>query len=1066
MRSIIDVFVDRPIFASMIILLMVVVGGAAYTGLGVDRLPSVDLPTINVRTSLPGASPEEVEAQVSEVIEEVVNTIDGIEELRSISGPGTSFVLATFRLDRDIEAAAQDVRDKVATVLRRLPSGIDPPIVSKFDNDSSPVLTMALAGEGRTLRELSEIADKTIKPVLERSKGVGEVQIVGQAERTVNVFVDADRLAALGLPITAVRDGIARANSEVPGGNLTGALREQTLRTMGRLETAQDFADVIIAERGGAPIRVRDIGRVEDGTAEQRSVARLDGVPSVSLEVRRQSGANSIEVIEAVKVNVERARELLPPGVTLTIIRDQSAYIYAALNEINVHLVLGSILACLVVFMFTRSWRSVVIAGVAIPASVISTFAAMYVLDFTLNSVTMLALVLMVGIVIDDAIVVLENIFRFVEEKGMTPMEAARAGTKEIALAVLATTLSLAVIFVPVSFMSSVTGRFLFQFGITAAVAVMVSLVVSFVLTPTLSARMLRGKAHARGGGASRAGFYRYIDKGYEWMLRGTMRFRWAAAGVAVAVIAAGVPLYMATPKSFLPDGADEAEFEIRVETPQGTNFVAVNELMQQLEADLIAMPEVRTVLATAGGGFIGGVNQGSVYLRIAPHAERVFGFGRLWRGLMRGEPLEAFRGNYTQNDVMTKIRRTLGPRYRAMGVTLQVRGFSGFNLGGGNFDIDFSISGPDLEQLAAITEELARRGEKLGTIVGLDTTLELDKPEVRVRLDRDRASDLGVSASDIGTTLRLMVGGDEEITRFRDPLTNEDYDVRLRLEQGDRSRVEQVPALLLAAGDGRLIELQNVASVEETVAPSRVDRLDRSRDARVRGTLAPGAALADATSGLLREVNDMGLPAGYAVTVRGAGREFARTSGEFAFAFALSVLFMYMILASQYESLTDPVVILLSLPLSVPFALLSLWLTGTSLNLYSALGLLVLFGVVKKNAILQIDHMKHLQRQGMPRAQAIIEGNRDRLRPILMTTLTLVAGMLPLWMGTGPGAEERRAVAVVVIGGQSLALLITLLITPVAYSIVDDLAKWIALRRKVRTASGGRSSPSTAVGM
>ena len=1059
MRGLVDVFIDRPIFASMVILLMVVVGAAAYTGLGVDRLPSVDLPTVTVRTTLPGASPEEVETQVSEVIEEVVNTIDGIEELRSVSGPGTSFVLATFRLDRDIDAAAQDVRDKVATVLRRLPTGIDPPIVSKFDSDSSPVLTMALAGNGRTLRELTEIADKTVKPVLERSKGVGEVQIVGQAQRTVNIFVDADRLSALGLPIAAVRDGVARANSEVPGGNLTGESREQTLRTMGRLERADEFSKVIIAEPGGVPVRLEDIARVEDGAAEQRSVARLNGVPSVSLEVRRQSGANSIEVIEAVKVNIDRARELLPPGVTLTVIRDQSGYIYAALNEINLHLVGGSVLACLVVFAFTRSWRSTVIAGVAIPASVVATFAAMYVLGFTLNSVTMLALVLMVGIVIDDAIVVLENIFRFVEEKGMSPMEAARAGTKEIALAVLATTLSLAVIFVPVSFMSSVTGRFLYQFGITAAVAVMVSLVVSFVLTPTLAARMLRKeKAVVAGGGGaegSRAGFYGYIDRGYEWMLRLTMKYRWAAAVLAMGLMATGIPLYMNTPKSYLPDGVDEGEFEIRVETPQGSNFVSVNDVITQLEADLLAMPQIRTVLATAGGGFIGGVNQGSAYIRIAPHEERVFSFSRLFSGLMQGEPLAAFKDNFTQSDVMTQIRRTLGPKYRAMGVSLQVRGFSSFNLGGGNFDIDFSVSGPELETLAQITAELADRGEKLGTIVGLDTTLELDKPEVRVTLDRDRASDLGVSANDVGTALRLMVGGDEEITRFRDPQTNEDYDVRLRLEGRYRARVDQIPTLLLATSSGRLIELQNIAKVEETIAPSRVDRLDRARDARVRGTLAPGAALADATGGLLKIAEEMNLPAGYNVTVRGAGREFSRTSGEFAFAFALSVLFMYMILASQYESLTDPVVILLSLPLSVPFALLSLWLTGTSLNLYSALGLLVLFGVVKKNAILQIDHTKQLRERGMDRLQAIVLGNRDRLRPILMTTLTLVAGMLPLWLGTGPGAEERRAVAVVVIGGQSLALLITLLITPVAYSIVDDVATWLRGRKGAVSSHG-----------
>jgi hydrophobic/amphiphilic exporter-1 (mainly G- bacteria), HAE1 family len=1046
MSTFIFTFIRRPIFASMIILALVVVGAAAYNGLGVDRLPSVDLPTVNVRTSLPGAAPQEVETTVSEIIEEAVNTVNGIDELRSISGPGSSNVIATFRLDVDIETAAQDVRDKVAGVLRRLPENIDPPTVSKFDNDSSPVMTLALSGD-LSLRELSEIADKTVKPILERGKGVGEVAIVGQAQRTINLFVDSDKIAALKLPITAVRDAVVRENSEVPGGNLTEANRESSLRTLGRLANASEFAEVVIASPNGNPIRVKDVARVEDATAEQRSVARLNGKPSVSLEIRRQSGANSIEVIEAVKENLARVEGVLPPGVKMEIIRDQSRYIYAALHEINLHLVLGSCLACLVVFAFTRSWRSVVIAGVAIPASVISTFAMMWALDFTLNSVTMLALVLMVGIVIDDAIVVLENIFRYVEEKKMPPMQAAYEGTKEIATAVLATTLSLAVIFIPVSFMSSITGRFLYQFGITAAVAVMVSLLVSLVLTPTLSGRMLAGEKHSQHGGkdgGSRGGFYGLIDKTYVLLLKGTMRVRYLAAVVGVLIVASAVPLFRATPLSYMPDNVDEGEFELRIEGPQAANFRAMDEVMKQIEADLQKMSEIRTMLSTAGGGYIGGVNQGNVYIRMAPHEERYASLSRILKGVFTLDPKSAFAGNYTQSDVMRKIGNLTRNRYP--GVTVQVRPFASFNLGGGNFDIDFSISGPDLEQLAKYTNELKNRGANIPGIRNLDTTLRLDKPELQVSIDRQRSADLGVSANDIGTALRLMVGGDEEITRYLDPTTNENYDVRLRLDEQFRNRNAQVPNLYLNGKGDTLVAVENLATVVESTAPSRVDRLDRSRDARVRGTLGEGGALAEVTEKLKAEADAMQMAPGYVLSVRGAGREFERTSKEFVFAFGLSVVFMYMILASQYENLVHPLAILLSLPLSVPFALLSLWLTGTSLNLYSALGLLVLFGVVKKNAILQIDHMNQLRRPhdgkpGMERHEAIIQGNRDRLRPILMTTLTLVAGMLPLWVGIGPGAEERRAVAVVVIGGQSLALLITLLMTPVAYSILDDLA-------------------------
>src|SRR5215216_4862568 len=513
MQKLAEICIKRPVFAAMIILALVVVGAASYFRLGVDRFPSVDLPTVSVRTTLPGASPEEVESEVSQKIEEVVNTVEGVHELRSVSGQGTSFVAATFNLNRDIDVAAQDVRDRVATVVRDLPRDVDPPVVGKFNNDSSPVLTVALSAD-RPVRELTEIADKTVKPLVERSTGVGEVEVVGGLGRAINVWVDPDRLAAYQLPITAVRNAIVRQNADAPGGNVTLGSKEQTLRTMGRVADPKTFGDLVITNINSVPVRVSDIGWAEDGTKEQRSLARLNGVPTVTLQIRRQSGANTIEVIEGVKQALARIAPQLPADVKMEVIRDQSRYIYAALHEIDLHLILGSILACLVVLLFVRSWRSTIIAGIAIPASVVSTFGMMRALDFTLNSVTMLALVLMVGIVIDDAIVVLENIFRFVEEKKMGPMDAAREATREIGLAVLSTTLSLVVIFVPVSFMSSISGRFLYQFGITAAVAVMVSLLVSFTLTPMMSARLLK-KGEEQDHGASRRGFYRLIDLAY-----------------------------------------------------------------------------------------------------------------------------------------------------------------------------------------------------------------------------------------------------------------------------------------------------------------------------------------------------------------------------------------------------------------------------------------------------------------------------------------------------------------------------------------------------------------------
>jgi HAE1 family hydrophobic/amphiphilic exporter-1 len=1032
-----EVCIRRPVFASMLILALIVVGAAGYSRLGVDRLPSVDLPTVNVRTVLPGAAPEEVETEISQRIEEAVNTVEGIEELRSISGQGSSIVIATFRLERNIDAAAQDVRDRVQTVIRQLPEDAEPPIVSKFDNDSSPVITIALSG-ALSIRELTEVADKTVKPRLERSAGVGEVNIVGDAERTINIWVEADRLAAYGLPITAVRDAVARQNSDVPGGNVTGQSTEQVLRTLGRIVEPAAFADIIIAVVNGAPVRIRDVGRVEDGEREQRSASRLDGQPAVTLEVRRQSGANSVAVIEAIKRELEPLQEALPPGVRMEVIRDQSRYIYAALGEINVHLIVGAVLASLVVFAFMRSWRSTVIAAVAIPASVIATFAVMWSLGFTLNSVTMLALVLMVGIVIDDAIVVLENIYRFVEEKGMAPMDAAREGTREIGLAVLATTLSLVVIFVPVSFMSSISGRFLYQFGITAAAAVMVSLLVSFTLTPMLCSRML--KAGGGGHAVSRGGFYAKLDSWYERMLRVVVRYKYATAIVALLVIASSVPLYGLLRQDYLPSDVDEAEFSININGPEGISFTAFDSAVRAVEEDVRRHPAVRTVLASSGGSFLGQVNRGDMYIRIAPHEERYFSVKRLWRATLKGDPMDAFRGRVTQREVMQDIRR-LARKYPDL--RLSVRNFAAFNIGGGNFDIDIAIRGPELEKLAEYTETLRVRSREIGGLPDADTTLKLNTPELRVSIDRERAADLGVSPRDIGTALRLLVGGDEEISRYRDDTTSEDYDVQLRLVEEDRSDPSQLPRLLVP-GSGGVVELRSLATLEPATAAARVDRLDRQRAANLRGSIGPGYALADRLEAVRAEVEALNMPPAYSVKTLGRGRELERTFTEFLWAFALSIVFMYMILASNYESVSHPFTILLSLPLSVPFALLSLWLVGGTLNLYSALGILVLFGVVKKNAILQIDHMNHLRAQGMARMDAVIQGNRDRLRPILMTTLALVGGMLPLAIGTGPGAEERRAVAVVVIGGQTLSLLLTLLVTPVAYLLMDDLGAWV----------------------
>ncbi len=1034
MQKLAEVCIRRPVFAAMLILALVVVGWAAYAQLGVDRFPSVDMPQIRVRATLPGASPEELETEVAQRLEEAVNTVQGLDELRSISGQGATFIAATFDLERDIDVAAQDVRDRVSAALRDLPPELDPPTTLKFDNDSSPVLTVAVSAD-RPLRELTDLAERIVKVHLERARGVGEVTVVGGLERAINVWVDANRLTAHQLPVTAVRDAILRQNSNTPGGNVTTPTVEKSLRTMGRFVDPEGFDAMVIATRNGTPIRVRDVGYAEDGTKEQRSIARLDDVATVVLEVRRQSGANTIEVIEAAKQNLEAMRAQLPPDVRLEIIRDQSRYIYAALHEITVHLVLGSVLACLVVLLFMRSWRSTIIAGVAIPASVMATFAFMWPLGFTLNSVTMLALVLMVGVVIDDAIVVLENIFRFVEEKQMPPMQAARAATAEIGLAVMATTFSLVVVFVPVSFMSSISGRFLYQFGITAAVAIMVSLLVSFTLTPMMSARMLK-RSPGGGGHDSRGGFYARMDDVYGRMLTWALHRRRLVAVFGVLVMLSSVPLYGVIRQEYIPGDVDEAEFDVSVVAPEGTSMAAMDEAMRAVVEQIRQVNGVRTILSTVGGGFLGSVNQANAYVRIAPHEERTFSLARLWRGIVHLDPLEAFRGNYKQRDVMQEVRARM-KQFRDLRVS--VRNPQSFSLGGAPVDIDFNIRGPDLKALSQYAETLREKVLAIEGIADADTTLKIDKPELRVEIDRERAGDLGVATEDIASAMRLMVGGDDRVSRFIDPTINEDYDVQIRLQEGDRNDPGTISRLWVPRADGGLVRLDSVARLAPADSASRIDRLDRQRVVSLRATVSPGYAMADRIEAVRQAADELGMPETYSTGISGRGRELERTFGEFVWAFLLSIVFMYMILAAQYESLLDPVVILLSLPLAVPFALLSLWLAGNTLNLFSALGVLVLFGVVKKNSILQIDHIRHLRHEGLDREAAIIQGSRDRLRPILMTTLTLVAGMMPLALGTGPGAEERYTIAVVVIGGQTLSLLLTLVVTPVAYALLDD---------------------------
>jgi HAE1 family hydrophobic/amphiphilic exporter-1 len=1034
------------VFAVMLILALVVAGSASYLNLGVARYPRLDTPTVFLVTTYPGASPQEMESEISQVLEDAVATVEGIDELRSISGEGNAFIILTFHIDRDIDAAAQDVRDAVGSVLARLPRGTDPPMLFKRDTDSSPIMSLAVSGP-RDSRELYVLADHYVKQIIEGARGVGEVLITGAMDRAVQVNIDAQRLAAYELSIIQVREALARQNAEVPGGLVQGGVRERTLRTLGRLDHVRDFEDLVVATVNETAVRLRDLGEVLDTQKETRTLARLDGTPAVVLQVQRQTGANTVEVIDAVKERLARSRQLLPTDVKVDVIQDQSRYIHAAMHEMQKHLIAGSLLASLVVLVFMRSWRSALIAAIAIPASLVSTFAMMQALDFTLNNVTMLALVLMVGVVIDDAVIVLENIFHAIEEKRMAPLQAAIHGTREIGLAVLATTMSLIIVFLPVSFLSSVTGRMLFEFGLTATVAMLVSMLLSFSLTPMMCSRLLRAPERTDGPPASRRGFYHWIEVGYAYTLRWAMRHRWLVCLISLAVIASNVPLYRLVDQDYIPTNVDESEFEARLQAPDGTSIASMNEAMQTIEARLLGIHGVQHVLTIVGQR--GRVNSAEIYIGLDDIQTRTFSLSRLLRETWAGRPRATFAGNYTQQEKMYEVRQILGdyPELQA-----SVRNLTSFRQGA-PVDIDFSVTGPNLEDLYAFGQRLLKKAQDLPGIVDTDLTLKMDKPELLVHIDRERAASLGVDVQEIAETLRVAVGGDDRVSRYRDQVVDDAYDVELRLvgiDRGDPAVISQlyVRANFLETSSRQLsrrgqgqIRLDNVVTFDLTETASRIDRLNRERMVSLRANVAPGYALSDRISAIRQAADELGIPAGFNATVLGRGKELERLMRDFAWTFILSFIFMYIVLAAQFEHLVHPITILISLPLAVPFGLVSLWLGGETLNLYSALGILVLFGVVKKASILQVDHTNQLRALGMNRDSAILQANRDRLRPILMTTIAFVAGLFPLLIATGPGAEERRSIAVLAVGGQTLSLLLTLLAVPVVYSVLDDLA-------------------------
>lgn len=1026
MQKLAEICIRRPVFACVLILFFTVVGAFGYFKLGVDQYPEVDFPFVSVQTFLPGAAPEEIETEVTERIEEAVNTVSGIEELRSTSVEGVSTVMIQFVLEKNPDIAAQEIRDRVNRARSLLPDEIDDPVVEKLDLDSAPILSVALSSDS-SLKELSEFADKILRRRLESTNGVGQVQIMGAQERQINILVDPYRLRSEGLNINNVAQALRRENVQVPGGTIKQGSEEYTLRTLGRVEDIPSLKNLTIKKSGDRTVILQDVATIEDGVIEQESIAELNGRPTVLLNIRKQSKTNTIAVTNAVKERLEEETKILPKGYEMQIVRDQSVFINASAHAVQEHLILGSIFAAIVVLFFLANWRATLISAVAIPTSIISTFGLMWLMDFTLNQITLLALTLSVGIVVDDAIVVLENIYKFIDEKGYNPFEAAILATKEIGLAVLAITLSLIAVFLPIAFMDGIVGKYMASFGITMSFAIGVSMIVSFTLTPMMSARMLRShKAEKKQNEAlpdipekkSKWRFlnpYHLIEITYMAMLKICLRHRWIIIIVCIAALGSIPKLIGVVNKNFLPVD-DQSQFQVSVRAPEGTSLESTHLIVSRIARDIQKYKGVNYTVVSVGES--NASNNGSIFVKLLPVQDR----------------------NYSQFKMMDEVREKVLPNFKDQNLRTSVAPDDGGGFGSGrNADVMYVVAGPDMDKLKTYSEKIAAKLKTIPGALDVDTSLVIGKPQYGVYINREKAGDLGVNVTDIATTLRLLVAGDE-VSSFDEG--GERYDVFLRGAPHYRNDPEFLSQVTIPNSRGESIPITDVVNFVPGDGPSEINRLNRRRQVTVFADVAPGGSQQKIIDAANAELKTLDIESGYSAGLVGRSKELAKSATAFFLVFLMSLAFMYLIIAAQFESWLNPFIILLSLPLTLPFALISVYITNESLNIFSMLGVLVLFAVVKKNSILQIDHTNQLREHGMPRDQAILQANKDRLRPILMTTIAFVAGMLPLAFSTGEGAATNRTISSVVIGGQTLSLLLTLLAIPVAYSVFDDMTK------------------------
>ena len=1015
-----DVAIARPVFAVMLVGALVVLGVLSIPRLGLDLFPRVEFPLVTVRTVLQGAAPETVEREVSEVLEESINTIEGIRTLSSASSDSLSLLFVEFELDDDVQEKAQEVRDKDAAVRGELPHDVDPPVVERVDPDAAPILSILLAGP-HSIRELSELADQRIKTRLERIAGVGSVTLVGDRAREIRVWIDPVRLSGYGLGVDDVLAALQREHVELPAGRIETEQREYAVKTKGKLVQADRFGGITLADRAGRLIHLRDVASVEDGMAEERTVSRLNGRRGVSLLVRRQSGQNTVAVADAVKRELAGIREELPPGHEMIEAIDSSRFIRSAVRDVTIDLVWGGVLAAAVVLLFLRNARSTLICAIAIPASLVGSLGFLYAFGFTLNTLTLMALSLSIGLLIDDAIVVLENVYRHME-RGEEPARAASIGTDELGLAVVANTLTVVAVFVPIAFLSGVVGRFFREFGLVATCAVMTSLLVALTLTPMLCARFLRVQGEQGRVYALLEAAYTRLERHYRRVLAWGLGHRAAVVGLALGAVVGGALLARSIPLDFL-GVEDRSEFLAWLKLPLGSTVRQTQETTAVVEEELRRWPEVRAVFSTIGSGVQKRANEAQLYVQLAHKSRRARG----------------------QVEIMNALRERMGE------LQLDLEDFAVEEVptidvpGARHAQIMYAIRGPDIDRLQLHARSLLERMRAAGGYSDLYVSYETGKPEIALEVARDRAADLGVPVIQIARTTAALVAG-VKATTFEE--LGERYDVRVQVRPEFRDDPAKLDFLRVRSSTGALVPLRNLVTPRIGSGPVQIDRENRSRAIRIYGNLDDKAA-GTADEEVVRFGRELEIRGEYELEAVGPSQRLRETTAAVGFAFVLALVAIYMILASQFDSFVHPFTIMLSAPLSFIGAFAAVALGGYSLDLMGQISFLMLMGIVMKNGILLVDYTNTLRRRGRPLREAVLEAGPVRMRPVLMTAVSTVFGMLPVALSRGDGSEWRNPMGIIAIGGLVTSTFLTLLVVPVVYTLIDDLEGW--LKRVVR---------------